>query len=73
MPDLDRNQDLFFVKYFGEKENAHSILSDFSKNYKGFTPFVNLYVVLCVTCLGWLGAQVPLDDALTKLNLATFL
>lgn len=73
LPDSDQGQELFFVKYFGEREDAYAVLTDFSKNLKGFTPFVNLYVTLCITCLGWLGTKVPVDDALTKLNLATFL
>lgn len=73
LPDTERGQELFFVKHFGEREDGYEVLNNFSKNFKGFTPFVNLYVILCYSCLGWIGSKVPVDDALTKLNLAMFL
>jgi hypothetical protein len=48
-------------------------LKNFSKEYKGLTPFVNLYLTLCITSLGWCGTKVPADEVLTLLNMATFL
>ena len=73
LPDSDNHEDLFFAKHFGEKEDALTILSDFSKNYKGLSPFINLYVTLCITSLDWVGSKVPVDDVHTKLNLAMYL
>ena len=69
----DGEDTLFFIKHFAEKEDGQEVLQEFSKNYRGLTPFVNLYVTLCVTSLGWCGGRVPADDVLTKLNQASFL
>ena len=73
IPDTDSAQDLFFVKHFGDRQDGYDILMNFSKQYKGLSPLINLYTILCVTCLGWCGNKVTVDDATTKLNLATFL
>ena len=45
---------------------------EFAKLYRGLSPFVNLYVTLCICCLGWIGNKEQPDAALAKLNLATF-
>ena len=69
MKNADSEHTLFFVKHFSDKENGQEILIDqFSKTYRGLTPFVNLYVALCVTSLGWCGPRVSAEDVLTKLN-----
>ena len=32
LPDSDQGQELFFVKHFGEREDAYAVLADFSKS-----------------------------------------
>lgn len=61
------------MKHFSQRDDSLDILMNFSKLYKGMSPFINLYVTLCLSCLGWFGTKVPIEDASTKLNLATFL
>ena len=73
VPDQDSASSLQFVRHFGEREGGCAALMGFSKAYKGLSPFVNLYVTLCSSCLGWIGTKVQPEDALTRLNLASFL
>lgn len=73
VPDASSASSLFFVRHFGEREDGQDVLMEFAKLYRGLSPFVNLYVTLCSSCLGWVGTKVQPDDALAKLNLATFL
>ena len=61
------------MKHFADGEDGHEILMNFSKQYKGLSPFINQYVTLCSTCLGWAGSKVPIETAVTMLNLATYL
>lgn len=73
VPDSETSNQLFFVKHFAMREDGYDTLKNFSKEYKGLTPFVNLYITLCITSLGWCGTKVPADEVHSYLNMATFL
>ena len=68
LPDESKATDLYFVKHFADKENGCETLMSFSSKYRSMSPFVNLYVTLCATSLGWVANQIPVEDAMTKLN-----
>ena len=61
------------MRHFKDREDGYDVLMDFSKQYRSLSPFVNLYVTLCSSCLDWVGTKVQPDEALSRLNLATFL